>query len=214
MKVVTIANGNIPYKETSIELLTKYFKKKNIEFIVLTENKFNYNNVHPSWWKCHVHKLFNDNFIVTWDLDMIPVNFEYDLNVIFDKTKLNMTYDSGTIFDKTYFNEYFKYNCGFMGIPKSESDFIEEVYDKHSLGYYGSWEQYYVNDEIYFQNKDLKIIPFEYNFLFLPRFMNIDLKTIINKYDVKNFHFTYGVPSTEYKDILIKQIKELYYENF
>jgi hypothetical protein len=214
MKVVTIANGEIPYKKVSVELLTKYFNKKDIEFIVLEENKFNYNNVHPSWWKCHVHKLFDDDFIVTWDLDMIPVNFEYDLNIIFDKNKLNMTYDSGTIFDRTYFNQNFKYNCGFMGIPKCESDFIEKVYDKHSLGWYGSWEQYYVNDEIVFQNKDVNLIPFEYNFLHLPRFYGMNLKNIINKYDVKNFHFTYGVPSSEYKKILIEQIKKIYYENF
>lgn len=214
MKVVTIANGEIPYKKVSVELLTKYFNKKDIEFIVLEENKFNYNNVHPSWWKCHVHKLFDDDFIVTWDLDMIPVNFEYDLNTIFDKSKLNMTYDSGTIFDKTYFNQNFKYNCGFMGIPKCESGFIEKVYDKHSLGWYGSWEQYYVNDEIVFQNKDVNLIPFEYNFLYLPRFYEMNLKNIINKYDIKNFHFTYGIPYTEYKKTLIEQIKEIYYENF
>jgi len=214
MKVVTIASGEIPYEKVSVELLTKYFKKKDIEFIVLRENKFNYNNVHPSWWKCHIHKLFEDDFIVTWDLDMIPVNFEYDLNTIFDKSKLNMTYDSGTIFDKTYFNEYFKYNCGFMGIPKSESKFIESVYDKHSLGIYPSWEQFYINDEIFFQNKDINLISFEYNFLYLPRFDKSNIKKYIEEYNIKNFHFTYGVPSSDYKRILIEKIKELYYENF
>lgn len=201
MTVFVINIGDLEYGKYSIPLIKKLCDYNNINLFVLENNiKENIYNHHPSWLKLFCHDLIEDDFIISWDLDLVPLKL-YDLKCIFDTNMLNLSYDTGVLYKMSFFNEKFKYNCGLMGIPSSFKESLHHIYSTNGINpRYPSYEQYYINDYIYDNNICVNEIDNKYNTLY-----NTDL--LID--DVINQHFTWTVYAND-KEKLIKSV----YDNF
>lgn len=198
MKLVAINVGDVQYAQYSLPFIEKICKKNDIDFVCLTKNlSQNCYNLHPSWLKLFLHDLFDDEFIISWDLDLVPCKL-YDLKQYFDTTKLNFVYDSSYIYDNHSFNGKFKYNCGLIGIPKKHAEQLKSIYTSKGLNsLYPSYEQYHVNDWIYDNDIPVHIMPEKLNCM---KRNDRDFPE-----DTLNKHYTYAVPNIETKITLIKQ---------
>lgn len=203
MKLVAINVGNLGYGKYSIPFIEKLCKKNNIEFICLDQDiKLNCYKLHPSWLKLFLHELYEDDFIISWDLDLVPCQM-YDLKEYFDLNKINLSYDSSYIYDGNKFNGKFKYNCGLIGIPKSYSETLINIYLNMGLNSrYPSYEQYHVNDWIYDNNIEINLLPEKLNCM---RRKDRDFPE-----DTLNKHYTYSVLDDEGKEMFIKQHYEIH----
>lgn len=163
VRVVVIDVGGLPYSEAATAVLQHYFGHKNIPLSFIKENP--YPNVHPSWLKLLVHRQFKEEFIITWDLDLLPVIPFVTLE--WDYAKLNLAWDSSLLVGVRPYNRHFKYNCGLIGIPKTAASWLEEVFEKNIPGTLPSYEQYYVNNYIAEHNVSVKELPNSYNTLYI-----------------------------------------------
>jgi len=168
--VVKIGNNDV-YKHYS-KILENYFKKYNINFFYLEENKF---EVHPSWLKLKCHDYVDDDFILCWDIDILPridaANIVADLNL----NKINLVQDTMLKIKAVNNNEiysFFKYNCGLIGMPKNYKSFFSNLFDQYSLlEKYPSYEQYVVNEELSKTNYiDVHELPDKWNTIYHPPF--------------------------------------------
>lgn len=203
MKLVTINVGDVQYAKYSLPFIEKICEFNNIEFVCLTKNlPQNHYNLHPSWLKLFLHDLFDDEFIISWDLDLVPCKL-YNLKQYFDITKLNFVCDSSYLYDNHSFNGKFKYNCGLIGIPKSYSYDLKAIYSSNGHNSsYPSYEQYHVNDWIHDNYIEVNTMPEKLNCM---KRNDRDFPE-----DVLNKHYTYMVPNIETKIALIKQHYNLY----
>ena len=169
MTVLVIDIGDTKYGQYSIPLIQRLCDYSKLNLVVLKDDiNENYKQLHPSWLKLLCHDIIDDDFIVCWDLDLLPCNL-YDIKPFFDLTKINLAFDTGNYFGKSYFNEKFKYNCGLIGIPKSESWFFKSIYHDfipEMSPNYPSFEQYHVNDRLFDEEKLVNELPLEMNYLF------------------------------------------------
>jgi hypothetical protein len=168
--ILILAVGNIFYKESALDVFSHYFNKNKINYHVIDKmpENIDFRNSHPSWWKLLCHKILPGyDFILCWDLDLLPDHPNVDIIKYINFNKINMAWDShAKHFPNDKYKPSFKYNGGLIGIPKSLSVFTEGVFYKHSPGYYPSYEQYYLNDEIEEQNIDIHEFPENINVLF------------------------------------------------
>jgi hypothetical protein len=142
--------GSITYKEDALAVLSHYFKSHNIEYHVI-ENApptIDVRGSHPSWWKLLAHSILPGyDFILCWDLDLLPNN--PDVNII-DEFNMNLICLSWDSHAKHYPNDKFlpsfKYNGGLLGIPKSYKDTLESIFKRYAPGIYPSYKAYlYLN---------------------------------------------------------------------
>lgn len=207
MTILVINVGNTVYSKHSLPIIEKFCEFNNINLFVLTENiSQNIYNLHPSWLKLFSHQLVDDDFILSWDLDLVPKKL-YNIKNMLDKTKLNFCYDSAYTYEGFNFNGKFKYNCGLIGIPKSYSKFMEDIYHKYGkIASYPSYEQYYVNDEIF--DNDI-----------VPNLLDSNLNTMYwgdENFDesVLNIHYTGRINSGEHRIELVEKHYNKFYKNF
>lgn len=145
--VAVFAHGDIFYAEHSKRVLDDYFRFHGIPYYLITEKpSFDTKGAHPSWWKLKVHSIIRGyDFIITWDLDLLPRNRNVKVMDEFDMTKVCMVRDS-TISDTE--EGSFKYNGGLIGIPKTYQSFMEQIFDTYAPGDLADYEQYYLNHVI------------------------------------------------------------------
>ena len=215
--VMILAVGSPFYKSDSLDVLRHYFKKHNIQYHII-ENappSINFRESHPSWWKLLAHKILPDyEFIICWDLDLLPRNMEVNVISDFDMTKLCMAWDSHAKHKPTErFTQNFKYNGGLIGIPKILSSFTESVFYKYAPGIMPSYEQYYLNDEIQIQGIEIYELPSDINVLHsFEEFGNARLqhytytgvsKSLIKNHKNKYFNnpLEYNLPKFNYKNL-------------
>ena len=171
--VIAIDVGCISYKEDSLKVLKDYFTRKNIEYFI-QEKPFNIlieRLAHPAWAKLLAHSIVPGyDFIIVWDLDLLPVNKDVDVIKDFNMNKLCLSWDTIAKFHHTMKNaeQYlytstFKYNTGLIGLPSHMSPFFEEIFMKYAPGRLESYEQYYVNGEIDQQKIDIFELPDDLN---------------------------------------------------
>lgn len=204
-----IAIGDIPYKEDSKEILIDYFKFNNIKYFFLEENPIqNIKTAHPSWLKLISHRIYKtDNFILCWDLDLLPINNKKNIRDVLDINKLNMCYDSSVLLTSFKFTPNFKYNGGLIGIPNKYRQNLEDIYNKYAPGIFPSFEQYYLNEEIASQNIEVNVLDSIWNSHFpIKGCSDIYFKNAFNK------HYTWGVNDSE-KFLEIKKHKEIYFNS-
>ena len=168
MLVVVFNAGSLSYASAALSVLRDYFGFFKIKYEIVEDLKgFNTKKAHPSWMKLLTHRMFpGHDFILNWDLDLLPMRSAPSIETILDKAKLNMAIDSTLIAGQDKFNENFKYNGGLVGVPASMAEWIAAIYDKHAPGEYPSYEQYYLNDAIVADKVDVHRIPDEFNTLF------------------------------------------------
>lgn len=164
MRLVVINIGNIDYARHSVPFIKQLCKKNGITFTLLKKDiKQNTYKLHPSWVKLFLHDLYDDEFIIWWDADLVPCRM-YDLKQYFDTSKLNFALDSSHIDHGFNFNNKFKYNCGLGGSPKKYAEDLRNIYLINGKEpEYPSYEQYYVNDWIYDNKIDVHVLPKELN---------------------------------------------------
>jgi hypothetical protein len=204
--IFIIAIGNPYYKKLSLEILKDYFTSYNFKIFILEDSgELNIKNAHPSWLKLISHKYTNDdNFTLCWDLDLLPraKYTPFDVKKI-DFEKINMCYDTSVLLNSPKFNNNFFFNGGLIGIPISERNFMENIYEKHAPGVYPSYEQYYLNDEIVDNKKEINTLPVKYNTLF----HNGEL------FDQTDFsHYTWRCNDTSDRDKLIEEHYTKYFQ--
>lgn len=189
-----ISIGNIQYKEDSKEILADYFKFHKINFFFLDNNpEENFKKAHPSWLKLISHKIYpTDDFLLCWDLDLLPINRTRNIILDLDLDKLNMCYDSSVLLGAPKFTTNFKYNGGLCGIPKKYRNFAENVYLSHAPGIWPSFEQYYLNEEIEKQKIEMKILDPIWNSHYPALgYSNVYFEKTFNK------HYTWGINDSQ-----------------
>jgi hypothetical protein len=181
---MVLSVGDMFYKSDSKKLLSHYFNKHNVSCHFIEETTLDTRNSHPSWWKLLCHKILPEyDYIICWDLDLLPINPHVNFLQYFDMTKMTMAMDS-TIRHPPHlgYNDNFKYNGGLIGIPKALASVMEDTFYKHAPGDRPSWEQYYLNDTIVENNIIIHELPDTINVLFsTPDFDNALIK-----------HYTFG----------------------
>jgi hypothetical protein len=172
--IIAIDFGLISYKEDSLKVLKDYFTRKNIEYFIqeTPPEVLIRKSAHPAWAKLLAHSIVPGyDFIIVWDLDLLPKNKDVDIIQHFDMNKLCLAWDTFARFHHTmknaeqylYSYKTFKYNTGLIGLPSHMSSFFEEIFIKYAPGRLESYEQYYVNDEIYYNKIDICELPDDLN---------------------------------------------------
>jgi FkbM family methyltransferase len=168
--VVIFAYGDIFYAPDSKRVLEDYFRFHGIPYYFITEKplSFDTKEAHPSWWKLKVHSIVRGyDFIITWDLDLLPRNRHAKVIQEFDMTKICMVRDS-SVSDTE--DGFFKYNGGLIGIPKTYQSFMENIFDTHAPGVLADYEQYYLNNELFQNNMKIHELPRKLNGLYSTRY--------------------------------------------
>ena len=137
--VMILAIGNIFYKEDAMSILIDYFTNKKIPYIFITEvpKNIDFKNSHPSWWKLLAHDILpNYEYIICWDLDLLPRDKNVNVLDEFNLNEICLAYDSfAKYFPNDRLYKSFKYNGGLIGIPKSKSNFTKNVFLKYCNNY-------------------------------------------------------------------------------
>jgi hypothetical protein len=208
---IFVIDINSGYGEYSIPLIKMLCDFNSIDLYVLKNDiPENIYQKHPSWLKLFCHDLVDDEFIICWDLDLLPIK-PFKLNKLFDLEKINAGYDwslyddSKGDFTNQGFNHKFRYNCGLIGIPKNYSNFFKSIYDLSLNSNYPSYEQYHVNDKIFDTNQDINVLNPKINYFL--RFENLGD-------DVLSVHYTWKIKSNEHRKELIKLHYQTYKNNF
>lgn len=177
---MVLSIGDITYKEDAKAVLEHYFKHKGLPytFIESIPDNIDTRGSHPSWWKLLAHRILPGyDFIICWDLDLLPISLEVDVIQEFDMSKICMAWDSSAKYYPVSELKSFKYNGGLIGIPKSYSHFTEYVLNTWAPGVCASYEQYYLNQELYVKNIDVHELPSDINVLFsYPEFWKARLQ--------------------------------------
>jgi hypothetical protein len=187
MKLLTINVGDLEYAKYSTPFIKKLCDYNNIDFFCIDkdphQNKY---GSHPSWIKLFAHDLYDDDFIICWDLDLVPRRL-YDLKKYFNVDQMNFSHDTAHLKEGFTFNGKFKYNCGLMGIPKSFSKELKNIYLNNGMkSDYPSYEQYHVNDWIFDNNIAINLIPEKLNRM--ARFYDND----VLPEDTLNIHYSHN----------------------
>lgn len=198
--VVIFAYGDIFYALDSKRVLEDYFRFHGIPYYFITEKplSFDTKEAHPSWWKLKVHSIVRGyDFIITWDLDLLPRNRHAKVIQEFDMTKICMVRDS-SVSDTE--DGFFKYNGGLIGIPKTYQSFMENIFDTHAPGVLADYEQYYLNNELFQNNMKIHELPRKLNGLYSTRYFP----------DALLQHYTHG-HGAKYK---ISEHRQMYFQEY
>lgn len=200
--VVVFAYGDIFYAPDSKRVLEDYFRFHGIPYYFITEKpiSFDTKEAHPSWWKLKVHSIVRGyDFIITWDLDLLPRNRHVKVIQEFDMSKLCMVRDS-MVPDTE--NEYSpcKYNGGLIGIPKTYQPFMEHIFDTYAPGEIPGWEQGYLNNMIHVNGTQLYELPRKLNGLYSTQYFP----------DALLQHYTHG-DQAKYR---ISEHRQMYFQEY
>ena len=213
--VMVLAIGDIFYKYHAMAILKHYFILHSIPYhFITTHPSIETRNSHPSWMKLLAHSILPGyDFIIAWDLDLLPISPDIDIIKDFDMKSICVTQDS---FAKQYPNQRFlpsfKYNGGLLGIPSSYSSFMEGIFTTFAPGKYPSYEQYYLNEELQKQSIPVHELPSDLNVLYsFEGFNNARLQHYTYTSDAKTKiqdHFNRYFKAREY-DTRIDMIRSL-----
>ena len=94
MTIFVINIGNPGYSQYTLPLIEKLCKFNNVNLYVLDKDiPQNTNKLHSSWLKLFCHDLIDDDFIVCWDLDLVPTKL-YNMKNLFVYDKINFCHDT------------------------------------------------------------------------------------------------------------------------
>ena len=163
---------NIPKQEyvsfypLCCEILMDYFKKHNLDVYFLDKNDF---GVDPSWLKLRCFDYVDDDFVLCWDMDLLPRKNSPSIVNYLNFSKINMVEDWTFYTDiiKAPKYPFFKFNGGLIGIPKSYKQTMEKVFLEAKTSTFESYEQYPLNRELYKNNfNDVHELDHSWNSIF------------------------------------------------
>jgi len=172
MTVFLVNVGNKPHNNSGALVIRDYLRKYNINYFILEHNN---EKVHPSWLKLIANKFIDDDFILCWDLDLLPKNTAPDLTSYIDFSKINLVRDISIDLSIPEFLKIknFKYNCGLIGIPKKHFILFNDIFNKHKNSELPSYEQFHVNNAIIEENLDINELDIKFNTLYYTNKDNI-----------------------------------------
>ena len=195
--VMILSVGDIPYAKWSKPVLTHYFERHGIPYVFINEspNGIDLKGSHPSWWKLLAHTILPDyDYIICWDLDLLPITPSTEVLSDFSMTTPTMAWDTGIKLHPELRNnpnlsflKHFKYNGGLIGIPHSHKEFFESVFYDYAPGILPSWEQYYLNNAVHDKGIDIHELLGDINVLYgLPGFECARLQHYTYKQEAKS----------------------------
>lgn len=210
MLILVFNVGEPTYAKPAIEVLAHYFGKWQLPFtFVRNIETVNYKKAHPSWVKLLAYRMFpREDFILNWDLDLLPINTAHNIEGVLDKSKMNLAVDSSLLAGYPGYNANFKYNGGLMGIPAHMAPWCEAIYDRHAPGTMPSYEQYYLNDALVADKIPVHRLPDAVNTLF-PR--NVAGNVLWREAEMK--HYTFGVMEPKDKLVAIEEHRNDYFKS-
>jgi hypothetical protein len=213
---MVLAVGNIAYKADALEILRHYFTLHSIPYTFIEQVPTNVDLMgsHPSWWKLLAHSILPGyDYIICWDLDLLPRSPDVEVMKDFDMTSMCLAWDSDAKANPdNKFLPSFKYNGGLIGIPSSFAAFTTSVFRTHAPGTYPSYEQYYLNEELQRQSIPVHELSTDINVLCsFPEFESARLQHYTYADDAKQQvhpHYLRYFNITEY-DTRIDMIRSL-----
>lgn len=191
---LTFAISMPDYAEFALDCLRAYYAKYEIPLTVIDKIPEGVSVKHPSWLKLICHDLINADYIICQDLDLLPTNGNTSVLCFVDKIRLSLVPDEAAPFTKY---PHFKYNCGLMGVPKSEAGFLKNIFDtyRNDPNNWPSWEQYYVNNVIGETKHEVCEMP-----LFMNQYWNPSVE-----YEKFSFvHYTYNIPQEQKRSHMLQ----------
>jgi hypothetical protein len=207
MTVFFIDIGDNIFKP-GLEVLIDYCTKNNLKYYILKENA---HKVHPSWLKLKCFDYVDDDFVLCWDTDLLPLKNTENINDKLNLSELNLVKDSSLYLNlpnDARVKEYFTYNCGLIGIPKKFKFSLNEIFELSSTSQLPSYEQYPFNNYIKQNNVKINELDKEWNTLFhLPT----NEHSFITK--SKLIHYTGSTMSQNDRQLLITKHNKKYFKN-
>lgn len=208
MTGLVINVGDVPYAQDALQVIKDFFVYNDTPLVVV-ENDLaqNYHRAHPSWLKMFCHDIIDDDFVLCWDLDLLPDSRYRITDFIKDRSRFHIGIECGLLYGwpMDRYGPKFKYNCGFMGVPKSFGPIFNDIYSRFGGNPQNRdcWEQLYVNDYLVDNDVDVCIIRPEFNCS-----LNNRAEFLPN---VRNKHYTYGVMDSWQRAEMIKQHRIEYF---
>ena len=142
--VINIIQNDVVMHNRCQTILSDYFTKHKIKVRFLTRNDY---SVHPSWLKLKCFDYIEDDFVLCWDLDLLPKRNSPSIEPLLNINKINLALDS-CIVNRVNTLQSNKYNCGLIGIPKTYKPLIEQIFDSTSDKMSAPWEQAPINEAV------------------------------------------------------------------
>lgn len=157
------------FEDIAIKAILKYYGYFGVPVEVLKENHplIKQKEASPSWNKVFLHDMFEADFIIGHDLDLLPCNLKYDILDFINPEYFNMCHDQ-TIIGKHYMESacenYFRYNGWLIGYPKKYSWLGKDVFNIWDKSKYESiGEQYPLNERLGNEGIYVNILPQLFN---------------------------------------------------
>lgn len=201
--VVDSYPNEVEWASTARSLLQKHFSDNGFEAVFTGQNlKHNTRGAHPSWYKtlAHRHTDYKYDFILCWDLDLIPCKSD-SVSIVFDEVDTKKFYscpdtilfERGCLSSNEKYTRMdcsdcskFRWNCGLLGIPKSHASTLEKMYDDNCNSTRHSWEQYYIND--YLSANEHLIVDGNY----MNNILSFRYPNFLVDGDIVNIHYSAG----------------------
>jgi len=124
---------------------------------------------HPSWEKLMVHRFVEAKFVLTMDLDLVPLPHAGPIADQLDFNSLNLVSIRPTassqrrLAARGYDPDTMRWNMGLLGYPKHFATLLEGVYEQANLDQEVWWEQGAVNQALAQGHVPVHALPGEWN---------------------------------------------------
>jgi hypothetical protein len=145
-----------------IDVIRKYFEGNGHE-VVVDQSSHSPEEAPWQWLLCH-KKYPGYDYILTWDLDILPQRkIDIFKDIDFDEFGACVEADGKS----TQF-PYYRYNCGMVGIPAIHDELCQKIYELWHTNpkNWPSFEQYYWNMVI--GEKDIYVQPIDRKYACFP----------------------------------------------
>lgn len=209
MTALVVKVGECSELNKCLDVIVDYFEKCKIKYHIHTEKSY---NLHPSWYKLKAFDFIEDDFVLSWDLDLLPKKNAESILPFLNFSKINLALDTAVILKNLNFlneQKHFRYNCGLMGIPKTYRNFCNYIFEfskdkTPSLQFPNPspTEQDIINEMLYLNNfSDVHEIDPKFNTLYYTEPKNF--KNIISS---KCIHYTsYFLQDNPMRKVLIEK---------
>lgn len=140
--------GLAPVYAQCRDILEHYFRRHHLPYFFLEQHDY---KVHPSWLKLKCFDYVKEDFVLCWDMDLLPWSWCPSIKDRLDFKKINLVADTMYLKepDHPLFKDYpyFRYNCGLMGLPRRYRPLLEEIFAKASPEHLAQ-EQFPMNEAL------------------------------------------------------------------
>jgi len=173
---------DFPYfEEIALKAIRKYYNYYGIPLEVLSKNHpdVDKHKTSPVWNKALLFEMYDADFIIAQDLDLLPCNLKYNImdfvnpnyfNMAVDSTRIGVHYLNYEISPAKTQQPHFRYNIGLKCYPKKYAGLTREYFEHGVLDPYkwGTFDQYYINQLIGDKQIFVNELPQIFNTFYTP----------------------------------------------